>query len=111
MFDGALMSQRKSDVKINGLSINAVCWILSARHCPEKVHPHSSPRIFWIFPFEKARTMVLPYPSMDSRRKIHTNQKANSKRHKEGEIKKNNYFSLVGRQVKFKAESKSLRRS
>lgn len=69
------------------------------------------PRIFWIFPFEKARTMVLPYPSMDSRRKIHTNQKANSKRHKAGEIKKNNYFSLVGRQVKFKVESKSLRRS
>lgn len=108
MFDGALMSQRKSHVKINGLSINAVCWILSARHCPEKVHPHSSPRIFWIFPFEKARTMVLPYPS---RRKIHTNQKANSKRHKEGEIKKNNYFSLVVWQVKFKVESKSFRRS
>lgn len=104
MFDGAPTSQRKSKSHVN---INAVCWVLSPKHCPEKVNPHSSSRIFWIFPLEKARTIHLPYPSMDSQRKIHTNHKGKSKRHKEGEIEK--YNPLVGRQVKFKMESKPLR--
>lgn len=40
--------------------------------------------------------------------KIHTNQKANSKRHKKREIEKNN--CLVGWQVNFKVESKSQRK-
>lgn len=100
-------TKTKSHVKINCDNINAVCSVLSAKHCPKKENPHSSSIIFWIFSYEKARTIYPTHPWIHEG-KIHTNQKANSKRHKKGEIEKNN--CLVGWQVNFKVESKSQRK-